>query len=217
MKYTTILFDLDGTLLYTLEDLADSINHTLAEYNQPILTLEQVRNYVGNGLRKLAERALPEGTDYDKFEEFFKDFVSYYNTHNLIKTKPYDGIMETTKRLKEANIKMAIVTNKGQTASDSLIKDFFAPNITVVIGDNGIHKRKPDPEPINITLEALGVTDKSSVLYVGDSEVDGQTAENSGIDYVLCTYGFRDMDVLSQFKPVAFIDNISKLIDIVLD
>lgn len=217
MKYTTILFDLDGTLLYTLEDLADSINHTLAEYNQPILTLEQVRNYVGNGLRKLAERALPEGNDYDKFDEFFKDFVSYYNTHNLIKTKPYDGIMETTKRLKEANIKMAIVTNKGQTASDSLIKDFFAPNITVVIGDNGIHKRKPDPEPINIALEQLGVTDKSSVLYVGDSEVDGQTAENSGIDYVLCTYGFRDMDVLSQFKPVAFIDNISKLIDIVLD
>lgn len=217
MKYTTILFDLDGTLLYTLEDLADSINHTLTEYNQPTLTLEQVRNYVGNGLRKLAERALPEGNDYDKFEEFFKDFVSYYNTHNLIKTKPYDGIMETTKRLNEANIKMAIVTNKGQTASDSLIKDFFAPNITVVIGDNGIHKRKPDPEPINIALEELGVTDKSSVLYVGDSEVDGQTAENSGIDYVLCTYGFRDMDVLSQFKPVAFIDNISKLIDIVLD
>ncbi len=216
MKYTTILFDLDGTLLYTLEDLADAINHTLLEYNQPTLTLEQVRCYVGNGLRKLAERALAEGSAYEKFEDFLKDFISYYNTHNLIKTKPYDGIMDTTKVLLDSDVKMAIVTNKGQTASDSLIKDFFAPNINIVIGDDGIHKRKPDPEPINIALEKLGVTDKTKVLYVGDSEVDAQTALNAGLDYVLCTYGFRTSEELKDFKPVAFIDNISKLIDIVL-
>ncbi|MBQ6463310.1 MAG: HAD-IA family hydrolase [Pseudobutyrivibrio sp.] len=215
MKYDTILFDLDGTLLYTLEDLTDSINYMLAKYNFPTHSIDDVRRFVGNGLRMLVVRALPMGEDYEHFDEFFKEFVDYYNTHNLIKTKPYDGIMETTKELSDMGIKMAIVTNKGQTASESLLNDFFKPNINIVIGDNGKHERKPDPAPVNMALNALGVTDKSRVLYVGDSEVDAATGENAGLDYVLCTYGFRDMDVLSKFKPVAFIDNIRKLIDIV--
>ena len=215
MKYDTILFDLDGTLLYTLEDLTDSINYMLAKYHFPTHSIDDVRRFVGNGLRMLVVRALPMGEDYEHFDEFFKEFVDYYNTHNLIKTKPYDGIMETTKKLSDMGIKMAIVTNKGQTASESLLNDFFKPNINIVIGDNGKHERKPDPVPVNMALNALGVTDKSRVLYVGDSEVDAATGENAGLDYVLCTYGFRDMDVLSKFKPVAFIDNIRKLIDIV--
>lgn len=215
MRYDTILFDLDGTLLYTLEDLTDSINYMLAKYHFPTHSIDDVRRFVGNGLRMLVVRALPMGEDYEHFDEFFKEFVDYYNTHNLIKTKPYDGIMETTKKLSDMGIKMAIVTNKGQTASESLLNDFFKPNINIVIGDNGKHERKPDPAPVNMALNALGVTDKSRVLYVGDSEVDAATGENAGLDYVLCTYGFRDMDVLSKFKPVAYIDNIRKLIDIV--
>ena len=215
MRYDTILFDLDGTLLYTLEDLTDSINYMLAKYHFPTHSIDDVRRFVGNGLRMLVVRALPMGEDYEHFDEFFKEFVDYYNTHNLIKTKPYDGIMETTKELSDMGIKMAIVTNKGQTASESLLEDFFKPNINIVIGDDGKHERKPDPAPVNMALNALGVTDKSRVLYVGDSEVDAATGENAGLDYVLCTYGFRDMDVLSKFKPVAFIDNIRKLIDIV--
>ena len=215
MRYDTILFDLDGTLLYTIEDLTDSINYMLAKYHFPTHSIDDVRRFVGNGLRMLVVRALPMGEDYEHFDEFFKEFVDYYNTHNLIKTKPYDGIMETTKKLSDMGIKMAIVTNKGQTASESLLNDFFKPNINIVIGDNGKHERKPDPAPVNMALNALGVTDKSRVLYVGDSEVDAATGENAGLDYVLCTYGFRDMDVLSKFKPVAYIDNIRKLIDIV--
>ena len=215
MRYDTILFDLDGTLLYTIEDLTDSINYMLAKYHFPTHSIDDVRRFVGNGLRMLVVRALPMGEDYEHFDEFFKEFVDHYNTHNLIKTKPYDGIMETTKKLSDMGIKMAIVTNKGQTASESLLNDFFKPNINIVIGDNGKHERKPDPAPVNMALNALGVTDKSRVLYVGDSEVDAATGENAGLDYVLCTYGFRDMDVLSKFKPVAYIDNIRKLIDIV--
>lgn len=215
MRYDTILFDLDGTLLYTLEDLTDSINYMLDKYGFPTHSIDDIRRFVGNGLRMLVVRALPMGEDYEHFDEFFKEFVDYYNTHNLIKTKPYDGIMETTKELSDMGIKMAIVTNKGQTASESLLNDFFKPNINIVIGDNGKHERKPDPAPVNMALNALGVTDKSRVLYVGDSEVDAATGENAGLDYVLCTYGFREMDVLSKFKPVAFIDNIRKLIDIV--
>lgn len=212
MTYDTILFDLDGTLLYTLEDLTDSINYMLDKYGFPTHSIDNVRRFVGNGLRKLVERALPEGADYENFEEFLEEFIEYYNFHNLIKTKPYDGVIETIEKLAAKGIKMAIVTNKGQTASDSLIEDFFAPHITIVVGDDGIHKRKPDPEPIEIALNKLGVTDKSKVLYVGDSEVDATTAENAGLDYILCTYGFRDMEDLEVFKPVKYINNFSDLL-----
>lgn len=215
MKYDTILFDLDGTLLYTLEDLTDSINYMLDKYGFETHSIDDVRRFVGNGLRMLVVRALPMGENYEHFEEFFQEFVEYYNSHNLIKTKPYDGIMETTNELARIGVKMAIVTNKGQTASESLLEDFFKPNINIVIGDDGKHPRKPDPAPIEMALSALGVTDKSKVLYVGDSEVDAAVGENSGLDYVLCTYGFRDMDVLSKFNPVAYIDDIRKLLNIV--
>ena len=215
MKYNIILFDLDGTLLYTLEDLSDSINYMLNKYGYATHSIQDVRKFVGNGLRKLVERAIPQGENNPNFEEFYKEFVEYYNCHNLIKTRPYDGVIETTEKLVKENIKMAIVTNKGQIASDSLIEDFFAPHITVVVGDDGNHKRKPDPEPIEIALQKLGVTDKSKVLYVGDSEVDATTAENAGLDYVLCTYGFRDMDVLSQFHPIAFVESFDKLLEII--
>lgn len=215
MKYDTILFDLDGTLLYTLEDLSDSINHTLTEYCLPQRSIQEVRQFVGNGLRKLVVRALPEHEDYDKFEEFLKDFIEYYNSHNRIKTKPYDGVIETTEKLAKLGVKMAVVTNKGQTASESLMDDYFRPHIDIVIGDDGTHKRKPDPEPMEMALNKLGVTDKSRVLYIGDSEVDATTAENAGLDYILCTYGFRDMDVLEKFHPIAFVDSFSKIIDII--
>lgn len=215
MKYDTILFDLDGTLLYTLEDLTDGINHTLEQYGLPTHPLENVRRFVGNGLKKLAIRALPDGENYEKFDDFFKDFVEYYNTHNRIKTKPYPGIIETTEKLASLGINMAIVTNKGQTATNSLLDDYFKPHITIAIGDDGKHARKPDPEPINMALSALNITDKSKVLYVGDSDVDATTAENSGLDYVLCTYGFRDMEELKCFNPVAFIDNISQLLNVI--
>jgi len=215
MKYNTILFDLDGTLLYTLEDLSDSLNHVLAKYNLPTHSIEEVRSFVGNGLKKLVIRALPEGEGYSRFQEFLDEYIAYYTSHNRIKTAPYEGVIETTKELADKGIKMAIVTNKGQAASDSLMNDFFAPHIDIVVGDDGNHKRKPDPEPINIALDKLGITDKSKVLYVGDSEVDATTAENAGLDYVLCTYGFRDMDVLKQFHPIAFIDKITKLQDLI--
>ncbi len=215
MKYDTILFDLDGTLLYTLEDLADSINYMLQKYDLPTHSIDDVRRFVGNGLRKLVERALPNGTEYEHFDLFLEEFISYYNSHNRIKTRPYDYVIETTEKLASKGIKMAIVTNKGQTASNTLIEDYFYPHISIVIGDNGKHKRKPDPEPIEIALKELGVTEKSKVLYVGDSEVDATTAENAGLDYVLCTYGFRSMDDLKHFSPIDYIDSFKEILSFV--
>ena len=211
MKYNTILFDLDGTLLYTLEDLTDSINYMLDKYGLPTHPIEDVRRFVGNGLKMLVIRALPNGENYEHFEEFFHEFVDYYNRHNRIKTKPYPGVLETTQTLSQMGIKMAIVTNKGQTASNSLLEDFFKPHISIVIGDDGTHKRKPDSEPINLALKALNIKDKSKVLYIGDSDVDAKTAENSDLDYLLCTYGFRDLDDLKAFHPIAFIDSIEDI------
>jgi len=215
MKYTTILFDLDGTLLNTLEDLTDSINYMLNTYNLPTHSIENVRKFVGNGLKMLVIRALPAGEKYEKFDQFLDDFIAYYNTHNKIKTKPYDGIIETTERLYKMGIKMAVVTNKGQIATESLMDDFFRPNINIAVGDDGTHARKPDPESINIALKKLGVSDKSKVLYIGDSDVDAKTAENSGLDYILCTYGFRSKEELDAFHPVAFINNIKQVLDFI--
>ena len=172
MKYNTILFDLDGTLLYTLEDLSDSINYMLSKYNYPTHPIESVRRFVGNGLRMLVTRALPNGENQEGFEDFLNEFIDYYNHHNRIKTKPYPGILETTEKLASMGINMAIVTNKGQIATNSLLEDYFKPHITIAIGDDGNHARKPDPEPINMALKALGANDKSKVLYVGDSDVD---------------------------------------------
>ena len=216
MRNDTILFDLDGTLLYTLEDLTDSINFMLRKYSLSTHSIEDVRHFVGNGLRMLVVRALPDGENYEHFQSFLDEFIEYYNTHNLIKTKPYDDVIDTIKVLSKMGVKLAIVTNKGQTASESLLDDFFRPYINIVIGDDGNHKRKPDPEPIDLALKELEVTDKSKVLYVGDSEVDAQTAINSNLDYVLCTYGFRDMDVLKEFSPVEYIDNMAKLVKLLL-
>ncbi len=215
MKYTTILLDLDGTLLNTLEDLTDAINHELAIYNQPLHTVDEVRKMVGNGLGKLAERAVSDSFDKNNFDNFFKDFVSYYNSHNLIKTGPYTKVLDTIKALSLMDIKLAIVTNKGQTASDSLLQDFFYPWVKVIIGDDGKRAHKPASDGVNEALLSLGVTDKSKVLYVGDSEVDAQTGINAGLDYILCTYGFRDMDVLEQYNPVAYIDSFDKLLNYV--
>ena len=213
MKYTTILLDLDGTLLNTLEDLKDSMNYMLAKYNQPLRSLEEIRLFVGNGLRKLAERAISDSFDMGQFETFLAEFIAYYNDHNLIKTAPYPRVIETTKELSQRGVKLAIVTNKAQEASESLLEDFFYPHIQVVVGDGGGRAHKPAPDNVDEALKQLSVSDKSKVLYVGDSEVDAQTGENSNLDYILCTYGFRDMNVLKEYSPIAFIDSFDKLLD----
>ena len=215
MRYDCILFDLDGTLLNTLDDLADSLNYTLIKYNMPTRTLDEVRRFVGNGLPKLVERAIPEGRENPQYQAFLKEFVEYYNCHNMIKTGPYPGIMDCVARLKQAGLKMAIVTNKGQTASDSLLQAMFYPTIELVIGDDGKRRHKPESDGVEAALQALEVVDKSRVLYVGDSEVDAQTGINSGIDFVLCSWGFRDRADLEQYKPLAFIDDINQLCSII--
>lgn len=193
----TVVFDLDGTLLNTLEDLKNSVNYALSQFGYPEHTLEEVRTYVGNGMVLLMQRALPGGKDDPNFEEAFALFKKHYSIHCNDITKPYDGIMELIGELKKRNFKVAIVSNKGDFAVKELNEIYFKDLIPVAIGEKeseGIRK-KPAPDTVFEALRQIGSTPETSV-YVGDSEVDIETAANSGMDAILCEWGFRDRDFL---------------------
>lgn len=198
-KKDTVVFDLDGTLLDTLEDLKNSVNYAMKHFGYPEHTLDEVRRYVGNGILLLMQRAIPGGADDPNFEEAFRLFKEHYGKHCNDTTKPYDGIMELIHTLKNHNIKIAIVSNKADFAVKELNEIYFKDLISVAIGEKeseGIRK-KPAPDTVNEALKQLGSTAENAV-YVGDSEVDIQTARNSGMDEILCAWGFRGEEFLKQ-------------------
>ena len=190
-----VIFDLDGTLLNTLEDLRDSVNTALERYGLPTRTLEEVRCFVGNGLRNLMLQAVMDGESNPVFEELFVFFKEYYKTHCNIKTVPYDGILELMEELKKRNIKMAIVSNKVDAGVKELNEKHFAEFIEVAIGEREGISRKPAPDSVNEVIKILGA-EKAQVLYVGDSDVDILTARNAGVRCISVTWGFRDEQFL---------------------
>ena len=213
--YNTVIFDLDGTLLNTIEDLADAVNYVLKKFEWQEHTLDRVRQDVGNGIRKLMERSIPEGLSNPKFEEAFLTFQEYYQEHCQVKTSAYPGIEELLKQLKKKGYKMAIVSNKAHVAVEELNEIYFKKYIDVAIGENedaGI-KRKPAPDMVNLALEKLN-SKKSEAIYVGDSEVDKATADNSEMECVLCQWGFREKSLLESLKPMAIIDMPEELLKI---
>lgn len=190
MKYRLVIFDLDGTLLNTLEDLTDSVNYVLWKHGFKERTLEEVRGFIGNGIHKLIERSVPEGTAPFLTEECYKDFVPHYKVHCAEKTRPYDGIPELLQRLKEAGVKIAVVSNKADYAVKELCAKYFPGIFDEAVGERvGIH-RKPSPDSVNEVIRLLGVT-KEEAVYIGDSDVDVQTAENAGIDGIFVAWGFK--------------------------
>ena len=196
MKYDTYIFDLDGTLLDTLQDLATSVNYALRQHDMPEHSIDDIRRFVGNGVRKLMERAVPDGAQNPLFESAFATFRQYYMQHSLDTTRPYDGIPEMLDELKRRGCRMAVVSNKMMAATQELIAHFF-PQIEVAIGEHeaeGIRK-KPAPDTVREALRQLGVTTKNAV-YVGDSDVDIETAYNSGLPCISVLWGFRDRDFL---------------------
>ena len=212
-NYDTVIFDLDGTLLNTLEDLADGVNHVMEENGYPKRTLEEVRHFVGNGIRRLMEQAVPETVSGDEFERVFEEFKSYYTEHCQIKTRAYDGIMQLLDTLKKQGYAMAIVSNKNHAAVCELNEIYFKEYIKVAIGQKDGIRKKPAPDTVIQALKELG-KEKETAIYVGDSEVDFATAENTGMDCVLVTWGFRTTDELSVFKPRAFIEKPEELLTI---
>lgn len=210
--YNTFIFDLDGTLLNTLDDLAASVNYALRTHGMPERTLDEVRSFVGNGVRLLMERAIPEGSANARFEETFATFRAYYMEHSLDTTRPYDGIPEMIHALKQRGCRLAVVSNKFYAATQELIRHFF-PEITVAIGEHeaeGIRK-KPAPDTVFEALRQLGVG-KEKAVYVGDSDVDLQTAHNSGLPCISVLWGFRNRDFLLAHGATTFISRPEKLL-----
>lgn len=195
MKYNTIIWDLDGTLLDTLQDLWIATNHALRAYNMPEHTIEEIRQYVGNGVRKLIERAVPDGDKNPLFEDVFNEFKLYYVEHCQDNTGLYPGIAETLRQLKAEGKRMAIVSNKLQEGVTELYDQWFADTVEVAIGEQEGVQRKPAPDMVELALKELGV-DKENAVYIGDSDVDLATARNSGLPCISVLWGFRDRDFL---------------------
>ena len=212
-KYDTVIFDLDGTLLNTLEDLTDAVNFVMRANEYPERTIEEVRCFVGNGIRRLMELAVPEGVSGDTFENVFEQFKSYYTDHCQIKTRAYDGIMELLEKLYTAGVSMAIVSNKNHAAVCELNEIYFKKYIEVAIGQKDGIRKKPAPDTVLQALKELG-KEKESAIYVGDSEVDFLTAQNTGMDCVLVTWGFRTTEELGVYEPMAFIEKPEQLLNV---
>ena len=214
-SYSTYIFDLDGTLLDTIGDLAASVNYALRTHGMPEHSLDDVRRFVGNGVRKLMERAVPDGADNPRFDETFATFRQYYMAHSLDTTRPYEGIPETLAALKARGCHLAVVSNKMMAATQELCRHFFPDTIEVAIGEDeaaGI-RRKPAPDTVFAALKALGVG-KEDAAYVGDSDVDIQTARNAGLPCISVLWGFRDRDFLISHGAQTFITHPAELLTI---
>lgn len=208
--YNTIIFDLDGTLLNTLDDLSNAVNYCLEKYGYPKRSRLEIRSFIGNGIYMLLKRALPKDIKEEELNEIFKNFKKYYTDHCRINTKPYDGIIELLTYLKNNKYKMAIVSNKNDAAVKELVSYYFKDFIEAAIGAKEDVRKKPAPDTVNEAMELLKVN-KENVIYVGDSEVDKQTADNAGIKCILVDWGFRDRQDLVKLKPLKVVSSAEEL------
>ena len=214
MKTEAIIFDLDGTLLNTLEDLADSTNFALDKLSYPPHTTEEIKSFVGNGVAKLIERAIPNGRKNPDFDKCLNIFKKHYSQNMYNKTKPYDNIINLLTGLKRKNYKLAVVSNKFDSAVKELCEKYFPDLIDIAIGENeamGI-KKKPAPDTVLQVLDILKI-DSHQAIYVGDSDVDIMTAKNSNMRCISVTWGFRDREFLIKNNAEIIIDKPKEIID----
>lgn len=213
-RYDTIIFDLDGTLLDTLEDLADAVNHALSQMGMPQRTLDEVRQFVGNGVAKLIQRAVPAGTSPEQTSQALAIFKDYYELHKEDKTAPYAGINELLSVLHQRGYKLAVVSNKFDRAVKDLMPRYFPGLIHAAAGEDEDHgvPKKPDPTMVHRVMEELGA---QKAVYVGDSEVDMETARNSGLPCISVTWGFRDREFLLEIGADTFADAPAEILELV--
>jgi phosphoglycolate phosphatase len=210
--YKAVIFDIDGTILDTLDDLADSVNFALKKHGLPVRENAEIRSFLGNGMVNLVK--LSAGDKAEDIAGILADFKEYYAKHSADKTKPYDGVLETISALKEQGVKTAVLSNKGDFAVQPLVKRYFGGLIERAQGENeaaGV-LRKPNPDGVYKIMKELGVTEKETV-FVGDSEVDILTAKNAGVDCVAVTWGFRDEKDLIENGAEKRISKPSELLD----
>lgn len=213
MKYDTYIFDLDGTLLSTLEDLKSSCNYALVAHNMPERTFEEVRMFVGNGVKRLMELAVPNGLDNPQFNSVFSLFKEHYLEHSLDTTRPYDGVVEMLKTLQDNGKHIAVVSNKFYTATQELCKHFFGDLVPVAIGEREDIRKKPAPDTVDEAFKQLGVA-RENAVYVGDSDVDVATARNSNLPCISVLWGFRDKDFLIEHGATTFVNSTQELLAI---
>ena len=212
--YNTYIFDLDGTLLSTLGDLAASCNYALRTNGLPERTIDEVRQFVGNGVKKLMERAIPGGLDNYKFDKTYADFRQHYMQHNLDTTKPYDGVMEMLEELRKRGKKVAVVSNKFYAATQELCRHFFGEELVpVAIGEREDIRKKPAPDTVLEALRQLHATADGAV-YIGDSDVDIDTARNSGMPCISVLWGFRDKDFLIQHGATTLVERPEEILKV---
>ncbi len=209
-----VIFDLDGTLLYTLEDLKNSTNFSLRTFGYPERTLEEVRQFVGNGVRKLIERAVPEGTDNGITEEVLRVFKENYGQNMYNCTKPYNSIEKLLLGLRQNGLKTAVVSNKFDLAVKELCKKYFGNLIDVAIGQRDDVPKKPAPDGVFAAIDELGVKLKNCI-YVGDSDVDVLTARNSGLPCIGVTWGYREKELLESKGADYIVNDPLEILDLI--
>ncbi len=212
-KYEAVLFDLDGTLLDTLQDLTDCVNAILKKYGMTARTEDEIRSSVGHGAHHLLECSVPGGTDNPKFEEIETTYRAYYKEHCMDKTEPYPGILHLMDTLKKNGCPMAIVSNKPDASVKKLSAVYFEGLADSAVGEMAGCRAKPEPDQLFEALENLGIP-KENAVYVGDSEVDILTANNAGMDCILVSWGFRSRDELikSGADPAFIAANVNELL-----
>ena len=214
MKYKAVIFDLDGTLLNTLDDLCDSVNFVLEHFGFEKITKEQTKGYVGDGIGKLIERAVPNGDKNPLFQPALALFKEYYPVHSQIKTAPYEGIDALLEALKNSGVKLGVVSNKNHNAVVSLCEKYFGDIFSLTIGEREGVPRKPAPDNVLFAVKNLGVDIKETV-YIGDSQVDVMTANNCKMDLIAVTWGFRDEKVLRDASAKIFARNPMEIYEII--
>ena len=210
MKYKLVIFDMDGSILDTLEDLADATNYALHQNGFSERTIDEIRRFVGNGIIKLIERACPENTPDEVRENVRRSFVSYYGEHCADHTKPYEGIPELLQKLRVAGIKCAVDSNKPDFAVKELCSRYFNGLFDFALGSREGCKNKPDAGAVNEIISLLGI-DKTEAVFIGDSDVDVQTALNAGIQCIGVEWGFRGREFLLEHGAHITVKNTGEL------
>lgn len=211
MRYKTVIFDLDGTLLNTLDDLTDACNYALSQVGAPARSSSEIRSFVGNGIARLMELALPGGLDNPRYERALAIIRAYYYTHNQIKTAPYAGILALLDELNARGYRLAVVSNKPDSSVKPLVRDYFGERFEVALGDQEGIARKPAPDLVLRAAAEMGVTLEDAV-YVGDSDVDLLTARNTGLPCISVTWGFRDREMLAEAGATVYADTPEELL-----
>lgn len=215
MRYSLAIFDLDGTILDTLQDLADSLNVILIRHGMPERTVGQVRQFVGNGIRRLIHLAVPDGTPPELEEQCYQDYLPYYQIHCADHTRPYEGITGLLSALRSGGCRIAVVSNKADSAVQSLCEQYFPGAFDYAVGERPGISKKPAPDSVNEVLQKLGFA-RDQAVYIGDSEVDILTARNAGMDSLTVTWGFRDEEFLMNSGAVRLVHRPEEISEFIL-